>query len=118
MNMEKNKLTIKKPVKKITVESKLSEKIQNDSVKKNKKTLTGIVISDKMKNTVVVLIERRVTHPVYRKIIKKTKKMKADTNGMIVVAGQTVKIESTRPISRGKYFKVIEIMKEGKNGTA
>ncbi len=107
--MEKAELKTKKPVKK---------EVQKDTVKKNKKTFVGVVVSDKMKNTVVVLIERRVTHPIYRKIIKKTRKIKADTNGMNIVAGQTVKIESTRPISRDKYFKVVEVMKGGSNGTA
>lgn len=94
--------------------------MKTESVKRevSKKTLTGIVVSDKMEKTVVVMIERRLQHPVYKKMIKKTSKIKADTNGMNVVAGQEVVIESTRPISRDKNFKVIKVLKEGKNGTA
>lgn len=83
---------------------------------KNKKILTGVVVSDKMTKTVVVVIERRLSHPIYKKIIKKTKKIKADTAGFEVVVGQTVKIESTRPISRDKNFKVIEVLKGKETG--
>lgn len=99
---------------------KVKEKDMTVSVKHkaNKKTLTGVVVSDKMTKTVVVMIERRIAHPVYKKMIKKTNKIKADTNGMNVVVGQEVVIESTRPISRDKNFKVIKVLKEGKNGTA
>ena len=78
---------------------------------KNKRTLTGVVVSDKMEKTAVVVIERRLPHPLYKKIIKRTKKIKADTSGFEVKVGQPVKIESTRPISHDKNFKVVEILK-------
>lgn len=78
-----------------------------------KKQLIGKVLSAKMQNTVVVEIERRIRHKMYKKIITVTKKFKADTNNMVALEGQTVKIEQTRPISRGKMFKVVEIIKEG-----
>lgn len=89
--------------------------MKTESVRRevNKKIITGIVVSDKMEKTVVVMIERRIAHPVYKKMIKKSNKIKADTNGMNVVAGQEVVIESTRPISRDKNFKVIKVLKEG-----
>lgn len=73
-----------------------------------KKTLIGTIVSDKMTNTVVVEITRSIPHPMYGKLIKKTNKLKADTNKMEVKAGDTVKIEETKPMSREKYFKVIE----------
>lgn len=73
-----------------------------------KKVITGIIVSDKMTNTVVVEITRHVSHPKYLKRIKVTKKIKADTNGMKVVPGDTVRIEETRPMSKDKHFKVVE----------
>ncbi len=80
-----------------------------------KKVITGKVVSNKMQKTVVVEVERFISHPIYKKRIRKTNKIKADTNGMEVPNGVIVKIEQTKPISRDKYFKVIEIVKEGVN---
>ena len=77
-----------------------------------KKILIGKIVSDKMQKTVVVQIDRKVRHPLYQKLVKKTKKLKADTNNLTLVYGQIVKIEQTRPISKDKYFKVIEIIQE------
>lgn len=79
----------------------------------SKKTLIGKVVSDKMQKTIVVEVERKVAHPVYKKIITKTKKFKADTNGMEAKMGETVKIEQATPMSRDKKFKLIEVIKEG-----
>lgn len=74
---------------------------------KTNKTLSGQVVSAKMQDTVVVAIERKVAHPVYRKLIKVTKRIKADTNNMEIKEGDLVVIEQTRPISRDKNFKVV-----------
>ncbi len=74
---------------------------------KVKRVLTGVVVSDKMQKTVVVSIQRKVAHPLYGKLIKITKKYKVDTNGMDIKVGDVVRMEETRPISRGKHFKVI-----------
>lgn len=71
------------------------------------KTLSGIVVSVGMKNTVVIEIERRIEHPVYKKLIKRTKKVLADTNGMSMSIGDFVTIQETRPVSKNKNFKVI-----------
>jgi small subunit ribosomal protein S17 len=73
-----------------------------------KKTFIGNVVSNKMINTVVVEITRSIPHPMYGKLIKKTNKLKADTNGMEIAVGQTVKIEETKPMSKDKHFKVVE----------
>ena len=75
-----------------------------------KKTFIGKVVSNKMQKTLVVQIERRVQHPVYKKILKRTTKIKADTNNFEVGIGQTVKIEQTKPLSRDKHFKVIGVL--------
>lgn len=83
-----------------------------------KKTLVGIIVSDKMTNTVVVEITRKVRHPKYLKMVTVTKKFKADTNGNTFGVGDMVKIEETRPMSHDKYFKVIEKIERhtGKKG--
>ncbi len=69
----------------------------------------GTVISVKMKNTAVVKIIRRIKHPVYKKLVKKTKNFKVtDTIG--VKPGQMVKIQETRPISKDVHFKILEVI--------
>lgn len=75
---------------------------------KYKKTFSGTVVSSKMQNTVVVAIQRKVAHKLYRKLIKVTKRIKADTNNIDVKDGDVVVIEQTRPISKNKNFKVIK----------
>lgn len=77
------------------------------------KTLTGIVVSTKMNSTVIVEVTSQKPHPLYRKLLKKTKRFKADTNGKSVVVGDMVKITETRPISADKYFKVTELVRAG-----
>lgn len=77
-----------------------------------KKRFTGKVVSDKMNKTVVVAFTRKVPHPMYGKLLKKTTRLKADTNGMTVTVGNTVVIEETRPMAKGKFFKVIEIKED------
>lgn len=71
----------------------------------------GIVVSNKMSRTVVVKIERKMQHPVYKKFIKKMTKLKADTFEQQYEVGDVVVIEETRPMSSDKYFKVVK--KEG-----
>ena len=78
-----------------------------------KRVLTGTVVSDKTDKTVVVLVERRVTHPVYGKIIKRTKKYHAHDEGNAFHEGETVRIEECSPISKLKSWTVI-----GKVGAA
>ena len=77
-----------------------------------KKTNIGKIVSNKMQKTVVVQIERRIQHLVYKKILKRTTKIKADTNNFEVAIGQNARIEQTRPLSRDKHFKVVEVLKE------
>ncbi|EKD85649.1 MAG: hypothetical protein ACD_37C00665G0005 [uncultured bacterium] len=76
-----------------------------------RKTLIGKVMSNKMQKTVVVEIERLVRHPIYKKILKKTKRIKANSDNLELRVGQYVRIEQTRPLSRDKHFKVVEVMK-------
>jgi small subunit ribosomal protein S17 len=73
-----------------------------------KRVLTGIIVSDKTDKTVVVKVERRVKHPLYGKIIKRSKKYHAHDEGNEFKQGETVRIEETRPISKLKTWRVIE----------
>jgi small subunit ribosomal protein S17 len=76
-----------------------------------KKTLSGVVVSDKMKDTVVVVVERYVKHPKYQKYQQSRKKYKVHDAGNTAKVGDKVVIEETRPISRHKTFKILEITK-------
>ena len=76
-------------------------------IKKSNKILKGVVVSDKMDKTIVVLVTRFVEHKKYGKRIKKTKKYKAHDENNSKKVGDTVEIEETRPISKDKKFKVI-----------
>ncbi|MGE5720845.1 MAG: 30S ribosomal protein S17 [Sphingomonadales bacterium] len=73
-----------------------------------KRILTGTVVSDKTDKTVVVQVERRVKHPLYGKIVKRSKKYHAHDEGNEYRQGETVRIEETRPISKLKTWRVIE----------
>lgn len=76
--------------------------------KTTKKVLEGIVVSDKMKDTVVVKVVRFVKHPKYGKFQKLAKKFKADDKGNTVKIGDKVTIEECRPISKDKHFKIVK----------
>ena len=75
------------------------------------KVLMGKVISIKMKNTVVVDVMRVKTHPVYKKRMRRNKNVLADTGAVPFALGDRVKIVETRPISKNKHFKVLEVIK-------
>lgn len=88
-------------------------KAVKETMDTTKRTMTGIVVSTKMQKTVVVAIERKVAHKLYGKLIKVTKRLKVDSNGMDLADGDTVKIQGTRPLSKDKNYKVVS--KEAKN---
>ena len=73
-----------------------------------KRVLTGTVVSDKGDKTVVVLVERKVKHPLYGKIIRRSKKYHAHDEGNEYKQGETVRIEETAPISKLKTWKVVD----------
>jgi small subunit ribosomal protein S17 len=73
-----------------------------------KRVLTGRIVSDKTDKTVVVSVERKVKHPLYGKIIRRSKKYHAHDEANEYKAGETVRIEETAPISKLKTWKVIE----------
>ena len=79
-----------------------------------KRILTGTVVSDKSDKTVVVLVERKVKHPLYGKIIRQSKKYHAHDEENACKAGETVRIEATRPLSKLKTWRVIERVQPSK----
>ena len=79
-----------------------------------KRTLTGRVVSDKMDKTVTVLVERRVKHPLYGKIITRSKKYHAHDEKNEFKQGDTVLIEECRPIARTKAWRVIGLVEKAR----
>ncbi len=83
-----------------------------ENIKKNKKELIGLIVSDKMDKSVVVQVERFVQHTVYKKFIKRYKKYHAHDEKNECRIGDEVKIIETRPLSKLKRFRVTEIVKK------
>ena len=79
-----------------------------------RKTRVGVVVSDKMEKTVVVAVNRRVRHPLYGKIMKRTSKLKAHDELNACGIGDTVKVMETRPISKDKCWRVVQIIEKAK----
>ena len=82
---------------------------------KNKKELLGIVVSSKMDKTVVVSVNRKISHPIYKKFINKTKRFYAHDPENLCKEGDGVRIEESRPMSKTKRWKVLEILQKGEN---
>jgi 30S ribosomal protein S17 len=80
----------------------------------SRKTRIGTVVSDKMNKTVVVSIERRVQHPVYGKIVRRTKRLKAHDERNDAKTGDTVRIMETRPLSKDKRWRLVEIVERAR----
>jgi small subunit ribosomal protein S17 len=83
---------------------------QQTEARNARKTRTGLVVSDKMEKTVVVAIERRVPHPVYGKMVTRTKRLKAHDEENSAKVGDTVRIVETRPLSKDKRWRLVEIV--------
>lgn len=80
----------------------------------SRKTRVGRVVSDKMDKTIVVAIEDRVQHPLYKKIIKRTYTLKAHDAENACSVGDKVKVMETRPLSRDKRWRLVEIIEKAK----
>jgi small subunit ribosomal protein S17 len=79
-----------------------------------RKVLVGKVVSDKMDKTVVVAVERLVRHPLYKKVLKKTTKFKAHDEKNKCRVGDKVEIMETRPLSKEKRWRVVNILEKAK----
>ncbi len=97
------------------VQNNESETVRSTEQQRNsRKTRVGMVVSDKMQKTVVVSIERRVQHPVYGKMVRRTKKLKAHDEENQAKTGDTVRIMETRPLSKDKRWRVVEIIERAR----
>ena len=83
-------------------------------MRENRKIKEGIVVSDKMAKTVVVLVERKICHPLYQKVIRITKKFKVHDENKICSVGDRVRIMETRPLSADKRWNILEVIEKGK----
>jgi len=78
-----------------------------------RKTLVGIVVSNKMDKTAVVAVERRVRHPLYKKIVRRTKRYKAHDAANSSNLGDVVRIAETRPLSKEKRWRIAQVLVKG-----
>ena len=81
----------------------------------SKKTMTGVVVSNKMDKTIVVKVERRFAHPVFKKVVKTTKKYKVHDENNECVEGDFIRIQETRPLSKEKRWRLIGIISREKS---
>ena len=79
-----------------------------------RKTRVGIVVSDKMDKTIVVAIKDNVRHPLYKKIIKRTYKLKAHDEENTCKIGDTVEVMETRPLSKDKRWRLVNVIERAK----
>jgi len=79
-----------------------------------RKTRLGLVVSDKMQKTVVVAIERRFPHPLYGKMVTRTRRVKAHCEDNSAKTGDRVRIMETRPLSKDKRWRVVEIVERAR----
>ena len=79
-----------------------------------RKTMIGTVVSDKMDKTVVVAVEDSVAHPIYNKTVKRTYKLKAHDEENVCQIGDKVKVMETRPLSKDKRWRLVEIVERAK----
>ena len=79
-----------------------------------RKVRTGKVVSDKMDKTIVVAVEAHVKHPLYKKIVKRTYKLKAHDENNECNVGDTVRVMETRPLSKDKRWRLVEIVEKAK----
>ena len=86
----------------------------NEERTSSRKTRVGKVVSDKMDKTIVVTVEDRVAHPLYKKIIKRTYRLKAHDENNECKIGDTVRVMETRPLSKDKRWRVVEIIEKAK----
>ena len=79
---------------------------------KNPRSLVGTVVSDRMDKTIVVLVERRIQHPLYKKYIRRSKKFHAHDADHACHIGDTVKIEECRPLSKTKSWRLVNVLSQ------
>jgi len=86
------------------------------SKRPNKKNIVGIVVSDKMNKGIIVELETRKRHPLYKKFVKEHSKVKTHDEKNEAVVGDLVKLVETRPISKDKCWRIVEILEKAQRG--
>ncbi|MDR1939942.1 MAG: 30S ribosomal protein S17 [Clostridiales bacterium] len=89
----------------------MSENLETRNLRKSR---TGIVVGNKMDKTAVVAIEESVRHPLYKKIVKRTKKLKVHDENNELNIGDKVTVVETRPISKEKHWRLVQIVEKAK----
>lgn len=97
-----------------TASSRSFENRNNMEVRNLRKTKTGLVTSSKMDKTITVAVERKVKHPIYGKFVKKTTKFHAHDEKNECGVGDTVKIMESRPLSKTKRWRLVEVVEKAK----
>ena len=92
----------------------MSEEITTTEERNRRKVLQGVVVSDKMDKTIVVLVEDRVKHPLYGKVMTKSERLKAHDEANDAGVGDRVRVMETRPTSATKRWRLIEILEKAK----
>ena len=87
---------------------------QDTQERKARKERIGLVVSAKMNKSISVAIQRQVKHPMYGKIVKKTSKLMAHDEGNEANVGDTVKVMETRPLSKNKRWRLVEVLEKAK----
>ena len=88
--------------------------IMETPVRNRRKERIGLVVSDKMQKTITVAIQRQVKHPIYGKFVKKTTKLMAHDEQNDARTGDTVRIMETRPLSKKKRWRLVEVIERAK----
>ena len=93
----------------------MSEQNTNHANATEQSTVTGKVVSDKMDKTITVLVERRIRHPKYGKMIRRSTKLHAHDENNECGVGDTVRIKSTRPLSKTKSWVLVDVVEKAVN---
>ncbi len=80
----------------------------------NRKVMSGVVVSDKMDKTIVVEVSRLVKHPKYKKMLTRSNRFQAHDENNVAKVGDTVLLMETRPLSKHKRFRLVEVLEEAK----
>lgn len=78
-----------------------------------KRQCFGNVVSNKMQKTVVVIVSRSVVHPIYKKVLRRVTRLKAHDEGGVCKVGDRVRLTQTRPLSKDKSWRVVQVMQKG-----
>ncbi len=92
----------------------MSSSSEITSTRGERKTRQGVVVSDKMDKTVIVKVERRTTHPLYRKTVTRSERLHAHDETNDVRQGDRVRIAETRPLSKTKRWRVVEVLERAR----